>query len=440
MLALTKVGVFMTTNVGDALFKGLKAGSPRAMLAVAAAAAILAGCGGGTQAEKFAPSQIISLGDENSFMSPAYLDPANPTAQTAIQGARYGVNYLTIAKGVNVTLPTGASTTWGVSTDYPGDAAKVGSPSLVAVNSGTTLNSVSQAFNIPVPYVVPPATDPLTLDGANPEFLYVHNCSENKLWTQVVASSFGKGYAADCTLEGRSGATSVAELDALVSAVQTQFTANRAQFNSSTLATVFAGTQDVVQAFKANVAVSDAARDAAVAAMELKGQELGRTINEITTTGARVAYLNLPALQYSPLARAQSAAGIEFMRRLVVAFNHGLTGINGVINDGHKVALVDTYADTKVVAEQPGSYGFTNAEAAWCQEGRLLDGSVVAADALDHYLLSCNSRTGPRVTTSGVMSVVSPYLYVWAGAYHYGPAIHARISSLAYSRINDNPL
>jgi hypothetical protein len=435
MLAPTKVGVFMTTNVGDALFKGLKAGSPRAMLAVAAAAAILAGCGGGTQAEKFAPSQIISLGDENSLMTKVYLDPANPTAGTAIQGARYGVNSLTIIKGVDVVgLPTGATTSWDASTDYPDVATKVGAVSRYAVDT------VSQVFNIDVPYVVSPSTTIQQLSGANPEFWYVHSCSESKLWTQVVASSFGKGYAADCTLEGRSGATSVAELDALVSAVQTQFTANRAQFNSSTLATVFAGTQDVVQAFKANVAVSDAARDAAVAAMELKGQELGRTINEITTTGARVAYLNLPALQYSPLARAQSAAGIEFMRRLVVAFNHGLTGINGVINDGHKVALVDTYADTKVVAEQPGSYGFTNAEAAWCREGRLLDGSVVAADALDHYLLSCNSRTGPRVTTSGVMSVVSPYLYVWAGAYHYGPAIHARISSLAYSRINDNPL
>lgn len=413
----------MTTNVGGALFKGLKAGSPRAVLAVAAAAAILAGCGGGTQAEKFAPSQIISLGDENSLMASVYLDPANPTAGTEIKGMRYGVNSLTIYKGLNTLdlLPTGVDFAWTASTDYPDAADKDGSASILQQIT------VSQAFDIDVP------TTAASLVGAKPNFEYIYDCSDSKLWTQVVASSFGMGYSQNCPRETGVGAKSVAELDAMVSAVLTQFTANRAQFNSSTLATVFAGTQDVVQAFKANVAGTDAARDAAVAAMELKGQELGRTINEITTTGARVAYLNLPALQYSPLARAQSAAGIEFMRRLVVAFNHGLTGINGVINDGHKVALVDTYADTKVVAEAPGSYGFTNAEAAWCREGRKLDGSVVPVDALDHYLLHCNSRTGPVVA-------VSPYLYVWAGAYHYGPAVHSRISSLAYNRINDNPL
>lgn len=447
---------------------------PRALLGLAAAASLLglSACGGGTQAEKFAPSKIVSFGDESSSLKAVEVlnatDVSNGPGPKYVHGQKYGVNLVTFDTevidpviGGTISLSAANKTTnttaWGY---YPLPVAPgtIALP-LVSTVSGSSVELVNLTYQgaLPVAYTDTSLTPSDTVKAnGSVRFGYGYDCyTTNKLWIQIVAAGFNKGYkpassapdnADGCPADPLSGAVTYAVPHALVSggtantSVRDQVTAHKGELDSSTLVTMMAGQNDVVAAYKQGLIDSAATpgnaasiQANAVTAMKAKGQELGQIINEITQTGARVAFVTLPDLRGSPLVVDAGVNGNpEFMRRLIEGFNRGLTGSGGVIDDGHKSAVAQPFAEFEARHDRPDLYGVTNA--AWCDKNkaRAPNGSLVGATDPD-VLLYCSTLTS--VTTT-----LDPSAYLWADESHMGPAGHALVGSLVFTQVTNNPL
>jgi outer membrane lipase/esterase len=430
-------------QVGLAVPQGRLNGA--ALLVACVAAGALSACGGGEQAAKFSPAKVVSFGDESSVLTAVAVAGA-ASGPAYVHGQKYTVNEVSLL--ALPTAPSGGRVTaanqsaneaaWGA---YP--AASGGSVS-VSVSTSSIVDIVDKAYAAALSLIYTDAsnnTQTTTTGTAN--FLYTYDCyTYNKLWIQVLASGYGKGYATGgtaepvggCPHDRNSGAVTYAEPRARVSglpagkSVKDQVAAHRGELDSNTLVTMLAGQNDIIAAYQAAVGGTVGDRAAAQTSMEFKGRELGAIINDIAATGARVVFLTVPDLSKSPLARAGDPA---FMASLVARFNRGLTGLYGVKNDGRKFALVNAALETTRMADSPASYGLSNATQAWCTSGRKPDGTLVT-NADPDFVLYCNSLTGATATGGEV-------LYMWADDTHLGPAVHASLGGLAYNRATANP-
>ncbi len=468
----------MTIFAASTLFDRLSRWVPRSPLALCVATAVASGvlsaCGGGTQAEKFVPSKIVSFGDESSALVTVEVASA-ASAPQYIHGQKYGVNYVTWtavpndsrlpasgAASVSVANAASNAAAWGPYGPASVPASSISSSTVSSLSGlpdivGRTFQAVLSIF-----YTDPTAT-PTTqqLSNGTVDFAYSHDCYvANKLWIQIVAAGFGKGYnpgtaasepKAGCPADLLTGAVTYAQPHALVSSspvgmtvksVRDQVTEHIGDLDRNTLVTMLAGQNDVVAKYKSALAGAAAAPTPASAAqiiataksdMKAKGQELGQIINEITRTGARVAYAILPDLSRAPLITAGTGQDGAFLQALVEAFNSGLTGSNGAVDDGHKVAAgVQIPSEFNPRFDNPSLYSVTNA--AWCDstKARRPDGTLVSASDPD-VVLFCSSLTG-------VASTADQSTYLWADDTHLGPAGHAIIGSVVYNQITANPL
>lgn len=438
-------------------FNHLTRGALRAALGVVTlvAAAAMSACGGGEQAEKFAPTTFVVLGDENSALKEMTISSGALQGQK-IKGMKYGVNDVEVAKGfdwpltdpvtslpvysVVPTLPTGSTMAWDNSSNYLAG----GVTAALNIGTNTKVYAVQRDFtNVTVPLL-----GGTTALATSISFQYVFSCEQQRLWTQILANSYGLGFADDCPAEKLSGAYSYAAAGHKVADVLAQFQANRAKFGSSTMVAVWAGQNDLIEAYDATVSGTATAQAQKVEEMLARGRALGQTINAITGTGARVVFMTAPALQYSPYVRGANDSGrvarMTHMANLVNEFNRGLTGSQGVVNDGRKSAIVRADDETAAIATAPGNYALTNSDTAWCTSRRDVDGALVPDAIADvNYPLLCNSMTGQTVTSTAtppVTSIVDPYAYMWATDTLIGPAIQAALGGLAYSRAQANPL
>lgn len=396
----------------------------RGALALGAVAALglgLSGCGGGDQVKTFTPSKIVSFGDEASVLASVAVGSGQ------VDGLKYSVNFLSVERGVRSQFVPAlqesddfSATQWAETYGawYP-SAPEVGSPTVVA---GTGNSVVRRRFTMDVVYTPSGASSTVTNTDATVGFDYLHMCTENRLWIQLLANAYDLGYRSQCGLD-RDGAVTYAEAGAKVDDVASQVTTHYSELNDSTLVTMLAGQNDILEAYDSADATAVAA-----AALKLKGQQLGGVINRIIQTGARVLVVTVPDLSYSPYARAGGDAGRARMAALVAAFNDGLIGSGGVKNDGHFIGRVKGYEQVRYMTEDASAYRLVNVTSPVCDPAK---GRTPAGAPDDTSTLYCNSTS--------LVDGGSSLNYLWADDFNLGPAFHASLGNLAFIRARDNP-
>jgi hypothetical protein len=199
----------------------------------------LTACGGGKQAEKFSPSNIVSFGDESSAFT------SEAVGGGTIKGLKYTVNSLTIYKNVEKDLKTVL-----LPTPNPPNPSAAGLKALVDqktgwidfVDGGTASfdaaykDQLTRVLNLDTLY-----TTPTTAIKADVTYQYVYACTVNRLWIQILAGSYGMSYSNDCLLDTRGKAETFAVAGAKVADVVTQISSNMSKISKNTLVTVLAG-------------------------------------------------------------------------------------------------------------------------------------------------------------------------------------------------------
>lgn len=412
----------------------------------------LSGCGGGDQVEKFRPSNIVSFGDESSAFA------QETVGAGVIKGLKYTVNDLEVvvpALSLTPPLPTGATFVFADYPAYPSLVDPLPSPVAVAVapfvaDPATNFSVVKMTWTMGAPYIASgkTASDPRSIQpNTNVEYEYFFNCgattlsASNRLWIQLLASSYGMSYASDCPLDTRAGAETFAQPGAKVADVITQITNNMSKIGGKTLATVLAGQNDVLEQYDAIfpsgavTAPADGAIQTAENVLKSRAIQLAQAINGIADKRARTLVLTLPDLSYSPRVRAPSvnlkSERAAVMTRLVRAFNDALFSESGVRNDGRVIGRVKVYELIQEMATFPGSYGLINGTEAACATNLI---SIATANVVtlstSADLKYCNDGT--------LIAGATAYNRLWAWDTWLSPAAHAAISNRAFQRADND--
>lgn len=440
------------------------------------AAALVAGCGGGDRVKNFEPQQIIAFGDEHS----AFDDTATASSATARlvdfgaanvpYVARYTINVVADVQFLCKTTqpderdPAGCKAvgTEGapgydagilLTTDYP-TSASFFQPQTSAIHFRLTSN---------IPIIGEVETGDLSgaIPGTTPSPVYrstdhIYYCSVDfdanvGNWVQVLAHDFGAGLSlggsAGCPQDSGNG-RSYAAWGAKVDDVEAQVNANLGALRDGVLATMLAGQNDILASWEAVQLGGN--QVTALRLMRDKGAQLGRVINTIVGTGARVVYLTVPDMGKAP----KTAANPALATALTQAFNEGYENAGGlvlsVLTNGHKIVKVDGYTQIQNLA---GSGSYVVGTAA-CQTDtslvKLPNGTTIAAASTagswtptmeeKALLLNCTSNN-LKVETAGTSTTeeVRAYFgnYLWADDSRLGPVGHNALAALAIARVRD---
>jgi outer membrane lipase/esterase len=367
----------------------------------------LVACGGGTQVSKFTPNKIVSFGDELSFLG-------EQTVQgQLIKGQKYGVNYLV------------TDNAYYTGTTYESDATRILAREGETYDGATTYSVDTDGLRFIKSTV---ATADLT---HSKQTRTLWGCSiEGRLWMQILASGYGLGYATGCPAD-KAGALTYATVGAKAADVVAQLNAHKGELTSSTLVTVLAGQNDIIEQL-AIYRATPGQLAAIKATLKLRGEQLGQTVNGVLSSGARVLIVTPPDLGKAPGAGSDAAALTEMTQ----AFIDGFTGINGVLNDGNKIGLVKAFDLVQSIYANPTSYALNVLDRACDMTGTgrfKADGVTVTTSLLD-----CTYSTTTPVNST-LVAGASLYTHLWASDWVLAPGGQARIGSLAYSRATANP-
>lgn len=329
--------------------------------------ALLASCGGGKR-EAFHPGHMYVFGDEYSYID------VNQTPSSNNTYARYSVNYVT---------------------------------------------SIS-------PITVYSAIYPWT-------------------WTQYLSSHYGKGTSPCANTDADQTSLCSAPGDTVDDTITKIKTKN---FQKDELVVIMAGTRDVLnayQTFKSSGTLDEAG-------MKNAGIKLAQKINAIVTTGARVAVVTLPDIGLSPYAVAEDtshghrdpaqsvdcstgdgrpAATDEYakaMSYLTSCFNYGLRGANGITNDGHKIALINAFDWSILIAKNTS---VTYPYAAQCA-------SVTHTTAATYDPTTCNYDNVTTPSSPTTTADISGATYLWSFGPWLSIAGHQLLANLAMTRVDYN--
>jgi phospholipase/lecithinase/hemolysin len=245
-------------------------------------------------------------------------------------------------------------------------------------------------------------------------------CGSNPIWVQTLASYYGLVFK-QCNTSNLAATTAVmyatagAKVADVASQVDQQFALDG--FNGKDLVTVLAGANDILELYASYGAQSEAVLGDEA---EARGKALAKTVNAIANAGGKVIISTMPDIGVTPFAVAERQSHADTDRARLLSelssrFNLGLR-LN-VTNDGHKIGLILTDELTQTAAKYPSAYSLSNSTEAAC----------LAA----YQPPLCTDKT---LTTSASSSN-----YMWASNTVLGPAIQARIGSLAQSRASNNP-
>jgi hypothetical protein len=258
------------------------------------------------------------------------------------------------------------------------------------------------------------------------------NCSINsssqpaRLWTQVVANSFGFVFE-ECnpsaqTPNGFIYAKPGAKSDDFV----TQLAEARLVHGSvgcSDLMSVLIGTNDVIELFETQYLANPTASTATAVTNELsaRGARLGRAITELTASnGSNILVSTIALLNQTPYGLRQDALNpgknvLNVLNDFSTAFNTALR-VN-IPNDGSRWGLVELDALVNAAVRNPGNFGITN----WTV-------GVCAAD-----LPNCDNTAADLVTGGDALT------WLWASDRWIGWKAHANLGSFARQRAQGNP-
>lgn len=246
-------------------------------------------------------------------------------------------------------------------------------------------------------------------DGSTPD------CTAQPIWTQVVATAYGFGFAECPVGTGDQKARSWAAAGARVADLKTQVQAQVAAggFADKDLVTVMIGTHDVRDLYLQSKAASAPSKDALLEAAKDRGIEIARQVNTMVDLGAKVIVATIPDVGLSPWGIAQGTEGAAMLKELTAALN-GRIRVN-ILNDGRFVGLVLGDELSQTAARVPAAYSLTDATTAAC---------TVAP---------------PDCTTSTLAANATAAGWFWADTTWLATGGHRQLGSLAEARARLNP-
>lgn len=367
----------------------------------------LSACGGGSRNSYYAPSAVVSFGDENSaidtFQSASLKNP-DGTGNATLRGLTYTVQAAAIGSAVVCANTTGGQPSTPASACSASNGATVTSPTL---NGYYTFDSYSWTK--------------LEVDGSNQvTTTSAQNCGSPSIWVQVVARNYGRGFRSQCISDPYTNAISYAAFGAQTDDVITQIAAHRGELNGNVLVTIMVGQNDILTQYAA-IRASTVTEAAATTELQARADRMAAAVKDVIGTGAKVVLALTPSLNNSPKGVSGSEDG-ALLSRLLVAYNDRLyvRGLGNVSGRDMVGVNPDTFTNTTT---RSTSYVHSTA---LCDTSRLTkpDGNTTSSQASD--VRFCN--------TSNMVSNGSTSTYIWADATHFAPLGHSLIGSLAYNR------
>jgi len=252
-------------------------------------------------------------------------------------------------------------------------------------------------------------------------------CSFNPLWVQSVASVYGlifpecnnaipRVVAPTSRMRAAAGARA-ADLAGQIDAQQAE-----QPLGPGDLVTVLIGTNDVVAEYQNFPAQSEAQL---IAKVEAEGAEVGRQVNRIANTGAKVLLATVVDLGITPFGGAERAAHADVDRaallsRLTARFNALMRAT--IVNDGRKIGLVLLDEHISVITKNPGLEGFTNYVDPVCD--------LTKSSLRPPSILDCTTLT---LVPGGNAA------YLWADDRHLSASAQVSFAAIAITRVQNNP-
>jgi phospholipase/lecithinase/hemolysin len=255
------------------------------------------------------------------------------------------------------------------------------------------------------------------------------DCRQHPIWIQSLAHAFGTFVFPTCNPAGSAVFQPPNRIRATVGAraddLATQIDAQNAEsaLRNGDLVTVLVGVNDVLLQYAQYPSVSEVEITANV---EAAGTLVGRQVNRLADTGAKVIIATIPDVGYSPFAIAQKLAHIdtdrqELIKRLVEKFNEALK--LEIDNDGHKIGLVLLDEAVRQTVNSPGAHGIQNSFLPVCD-------------------LSKSQLTPPSILDCTEFTLIingTGAAFLWADDRHMSYGGQLMLGQLATDRALNNP-
>jgi phospholipase/lecithinase/hemolysin len=253
------------------------------------------------------------------------------------------------------------------------------------------------------------AVNGFAADGTTPD------CNLLPIWTQVVASDYGFGFAECPVGTGEQKAIARAKPGARAADLKTQVQAQVAAggFADKDLVTVMIGTNDIRDLYEQSLAASAPSKDALLEAARQRGVEIATQVNALVDRGAKVIVVTIPDVGLTPWGLAQGATGASLLTELTAALN-GRIRVN-ILNDGRFVGLVLGDELSQTAARVPAAYSLTDAATAAC---------TVAP---------------PACTTATLVANATADTWFWADSTWLSAGGHRQLGALTEARARLNP-
>lgn len=413
------------------------------LVVLACSAMALAGCGGGSRAKDYAPSRMVSFGDENSAFADITL-PDETGADKKLTGLAYSVNSVYIQSAVYICqyqtatspgVPAACDASTGSSISNITDSHVIFQTASPPEFRGYRL-STDLANGAPDPRVVTvyeKGTDSSNTVAGNLQRYWkrTYLCSASNNWVAYVAGAFGFSFPSSCNISGF-GAVSYAVDGYKVADIVASVATHRSELGEGVLVTIMGGQNDIIELYRAvhggpggiNPSPTGMTEDQAVTQLKSRAAQLAGAVGVIFNSGAKVIVALTPDLGQSPLAVAEGSSNL--LTNLTNAFNDTfyIENVARNYNDGRKVAGVNTRYITDP----------TNRSSAYVYGTQLCDSTRAVPYA--------SPASGPTGATAGLLYCTNDTLvsggststYIWADDRHFAPAGHVQIGSTAYNR------
>jgi outer membrane lipase/esterase len=368
--------------------------------ALAAAALIVAGCGGGNTDSPLA-SRVVVFGDSLSDLG-TYLVA---TSLTPTPGAApyFGGKFTTNTYADYALAPAGTTRRANTST------------------ANTWVEWISARLGV--------AITPAEV-GFGP--------------TRVPCPAQASGLAASCTgyAQGGSrvtdpngigratGALAIPMVDQIASHNTRVVPGFKTGFDSGDIVFVFGGNNDVFIQFGLVGAGAITPEDA-VAAIQTAGTELATLVkSEILAKGAkRVAVMTLQDSSTTPAFAGLPAENKAFLSSLSAAFNTAMT--TGLSGSGAQI--IDARAMAAATLANPAAVGITNTTTPACDAAKI--NAITGGRVTDGSSLFCNASTG--VPFNGIRAGASASTYLFADGVHPTTAGHKIFADQVWTKLKD---
>jgi phospholipase/lecithinase/hemolysin len=252
-------------------------------------------------------------------------------------------------------------------------------------------------------------------------------CNLNALWVQSVASLYGL-VVPECNRAIPAVVAPTSRIRAAAGAraadLAGQIDAQQAQgpLGAGDMVTVLIGANDVLAEYRNFPTMTQAQL---VAVVEGEGAEVGRQVNRLAATGAKVLLATVIDLGVTPYAVAERAAHTDadraaLLTHLTARFNASMRAT--IVNDGRKIGLILLDELISAIPKNPGFEGFTNSVTPVCD----LTKSALRPPSI----LDCTTLT---LIPGGNSS------YLWADDRHLSASGQNSFAKLAIARAQNNP-